>query len=85
MADDDLRAEFVTRRFDDRQLQDTAVTDPATTVARDVQRILDSPVVSDHIAVSGYSYDLHTGRLTEVVTATRAALRPWLSTRADSM
>jgi carbonic anhydrase len=72
MADDELREGFVSRGFDDHQLQDTAVLDPASTVIRDVQRILDAPVVSARIAVSGYSYDVQTGRLTEVVTAARA-------------
>jgi carbonic anhydrase len=75
MADDQLRAGFVARGFDDRELRDTAVVEPATTVAHDVRLILDAPKVSDQIAVSGYSYDIHTGRLTEVVPAIREGAR----------
>lgn len=72
MADHGLRAGFAARGFDDQALQHTAVLDPANTVAADVQRILDAPAVSDRIAVSGYGYDVQTGRLTEVVAATKA-------------
>jgi carbonic anhydrase len=61
--------------FDDLELQGTAVTDPAATVVRDVHRILESPVVSKQIAVSGCSYDVNSGRLTEVVASTRAGAR----------
>jgi carbonic anhydrase len=75
MADDQLRAGFVARGFDDRELRDTGVTEPATTVTHDVRRILESPIISDRIAVSGYSYDVHTGRLTEVVSAIRESAR----------
>lgn len=72
MADDELREGFVARGFDDHELQATAVVHPAGTVTRDVQRVLDSPAVSTRIPISGYSYDVRTGRLTEVVTAGRA-------------
>jgi hypothetical protein len=75
MADDQLRAGFVARGFDDRQLQHNAVIEPATTVAHDVRRIVESPVISNQIEVSGYSYDVKTGRLTEVVGSTRAGAR----------
>jgi carbonic anhydrase len=72
MADDDLRADFASHGFDDQTLRDTAVVDPVTTVALDVQRVLDAPGVSDRIALHGLVYDVHTGRLTEVVTPVRA-------------
>jgi carbonic anhydrase len=72
MADDQLRAGFVARGFNDRELQHNAVIEPATTVAYDVRRIIESPVISTQIEVSGYSYDVKTGRLTEVVGPTRA-------------
>jgi carbonic anhydrase len=75
MADDHLRAGFVTRGFDDRELQHHAVIEPASTVTHDVRRIVESPVVSKQIEVSGYSYDVKTGMLTEVVAATRAGVR----------
>jgi carbonic anhydrase len=67
MADDDLRHRFAQRGFDEHQLRDTAVTQPAVTVAEDVGRVHDDPNVSAKIAVSGYTYDLDTGLLTEIV------------------
>lgn len=70
MADDDLRHRFAQRGFDEHQLRDTAVTDPAITAAADVCRVLDDPNVSAKIAVSGYVYDLDTGLLTEIVAPT---------------
>jgi carbonic anhydrase len=70
MADDELRAGFTARGFDDHTLRQTAVLDPAITVAADVQRIVHAPAVSRRIAVSGYRYDVRTGLLTEVVAAT---------------
>jgi carbonic anhydrase len=73
MADDELRTEFAARGFDDDTLRHTAVVDPATTVAADVRRIRDASTVSRRIAVSGYTSDVHTGRLTEVVTQERAS------------
>lgn len=75
MADDQLRAGFVTRGFDDRALQHNAVIEPATTVAHDVRRIVESPVISKQIEVSGYSYDVKTGLLTEVVGPTHSGAR----------
>ena len=70
MDDDELRAGFTTRGFDDHTLRHTAVLDPAVTVAADVQRILGAPAVSDQIAVFGYVYDVQTGLLTQVMAAT---------------
>jgi len=71
MADDQLRAGFVARGFDDLQLQHTAVIETATTIAHDVRRIVESTVISKQIEVSGYSYDVKTGLLTPVVGPTR--------------
>lgn len=73
MADDDLRAGFVRRGFDDAELQATAVTDPAQTVPGDVQRILTDPNLSEQIVVSGWAYDLGTGIATCVVAPTSRA------------
>ncbi|MHA3700823.1 carbonic anhydrase [Jatrophihabitans sp. YIM 134969] len=67
MADDDLCAGFVARGYDDRVLRDTAVVDPAATVRIDVAKILAAPNVSDRVAVSGYTYDVATGRVERVV------------------
>jgi carbonic anhydrase len=69
MADPELRHGFTGRGFDDAALQATAVTDPAATVAHDVETIVASPTLSDLVRVSGYTYDLATGRLTLVVPA----------------
>jgi carbonic anhydrase len=71
MANDDLRAGFASHGFDDQTLRDTAVVDPVATVTLDVERILDAPNVSDRIAVRGFVYDIHTGRLTDVMTPIR--------------
>jgi carbonic anhydrase len=70
MADDHLRAEFVARGFDGRELQRNAVIEPASTVAQDARRI-----ISAQIDVPGYSYDVKTGMLTEVVAPCRAGAR----------
>ena len=72
MADDELRAGFAARGFDDQTLQRTAVIDPASTVAADVQRILDDPAISDRISLSGFVYDVQTGRLTEILASSQA-------------
>lgn len=71
MADDQLRAGFVDRGFDDAELQRTAVVEPASTVMHDIRRIVESPFISTQIAVSGYTYDIHTGLLTQVVSPIR--------------
>jgi carbonic anhydrase len=71
MADPDLREGFVARGFDDAVLQRTAVTDPARTVPGDVARILDATTVSGDIAVSGHTYDVATGLVTQVVPPSR--------------
>lgn len=65
-ADDSLRHEFAARGFDDAELARLAVLDPATTVAEDVEKIINAPQVSPKIAVSGYSYDVKTGLVTTV-------------------
>jgi carbonic anhydrase len=66
MADDGLRSGFVARGFDDRVLRDTAVVDPAVTVATDVRRVREAGVLPRDVAVSGFVYDVRTGRVTGV-------------------
>ncbi|WP_375481900.1 carbonic anhydrase [uncultured Jatrophihabitans sp.] len=73
MADDELRAGFVARGFDDATLRATAVLDPAATVPGDVRRIIEDTNLSDRIRVGGYAYDVHTGLVTEVVAPTSRA------------
>ena len=71
-ADEQLRREFAQRHgHDEETLAGLAVVDPAATVRADVDTLLASPVVNQQIAISGYSYDLHTGLITEVVPAQR--------------
>lgn len=41
--------------------------DPAETVPVDLRAIIDAPAVSGRIAVSGYGYDLKTGRVEQLV------------------
>jgi carbonic anhydrase len=67
MADDVLRAGFTALGHDDAALLRTAVTDPTLTVPLDVQLLLDRPSLPEHVLVSGYSYDVVTGLVTQVV------------------
>ena len=67
MADPELRAGFARLGHDDARLLRTAVTDPSQTVPLDVQLLLDRPSVPDHVLVSGYSYDVATGLVDQVV------------------
>jgi len=48
------------------------ITDNARSVAEDVARIRNHPLVPDRIPIHGYLYDVRTGRLIEVPSATRA-------------
>lgn len=66
MADDELRAGFVAEGHDDRDLRETAVTDPSVTVQIDVQKVLDAPFLPGAVRVSGYAYSVETGALTQV-------------------
>lgn len=66
-ADEDLRQGFAARGFDDAELAELAVLDPAVTVPADVQKIISAPQISSRIKVSGYSYDVKTGVVTAIV------------------
>ena len=66
-ADEDLRHGFAARGFDDAELAELAVLNPADTVPVDVDKIVSAPQVSSKIRVSGYSYDVKTGLATEIV------------------
>ena len=48
-------------------LADLPATDPANTVAIDVQRLAAAPQVSPQITISGHVYDVETGLVTTVV------------------
>ena len=47
------------------------ITDQTGSVADDVQRIRNHPLVPDSIAIHGYVYDVRSGRLVEVPQASR--------------
>ena len=67
-ADDGMRHEFAARGgYDDAELAALAVLDPAQTVPVDVARVLDSPLVSARVKVTGLAYDVKTGLVTTVV------------------
>jgi carbonic anhydrase len=68
LADDTFRHDFAgLTGLDETALAGEAVVDPAVTVRTDVQRLLDSPLVSDRFSVSGHVHDLETGLVTTVV------------------
>jgi carbonic anhydrase len=66
-ADSDLRHGFAERGFDEAQLAELPVLHPAETVRIDVEKVLAYSNLSSTVRVSGYTYDLETGLLTEVV------------------
>ncbi|HEX4257569.1 MAG TPA: carbonic anhydrase [Streptosporangiaceae bacterium] len=67
-ADDGMRPEFAARGgYDDAELAALAVLDPAQTVPVDVARVLESPLVSARVKVTGLAYDVKTGLVTTVV------------------
>jgi carbonic anhydrase len=66
-ADEALRHGFAERGFDDAELAALAVLNPADTVPGDVDKLLNAPQLSANIKVSGYAYDIKTGRVTQVV------------------
>ena len=48
------------------------IKDQASSVAQDVRRIREHPLVAKHIPIYGYIYDVHSGHLVEVTDATEA-------------
>jgi carbonic anhydrase len=48
------------------------IKDQASSVAQDVRRIREHPLVAKHIPIYGYIYDVHSGNLIEVTEATEA-------------
>jgi carbonic anhydrase len=67
LADPGLRHDFAQRGFDEQQLAAMPVLDPAETVRADVAKLVAAPQISRQIALTGFSYDLKTGLLSEVV------------------
>jgi carbonic anhydrase len=60
---------------DEDTLQASAVADPHTTVAVDVERVLTSPLLPPTMSVSGHVYDVEAGRVTTVVDARQVSAR----------
>jgi carbonic anhydrase len=50
-------------------LEASAVADPHVTVEADVERLLDSPLLSPKVSVSGHVYDIATGRVRTLLGA----------------
>lgn len=70
-ADPEVAAR-VTERFGSDYVVDTyAFTDPAESLAADVQRLRDNDLVPRELRVSGHIYDVRTGRLTEQIATTQ--------------
>jgi carbonic anhydrase len=70
LADDSFRRRYAERiGAEEGSLREHAVLDPAATVATDVQRLRSAPQVSPRVAVSGHVYDIETGLVETVVSA----------------
>jgi carbonic anhydrase len=70
LADDAFRGRYARRiGVDEAALRETAVVDPAATVAADVEQLRAAPAISPRITVSGYVYDVETGLAEHVVAA----------------
>lgn len=68
LADDGFRRRFAERiGADETVVRETAVLDPAATVARDVALLRDAAAIPAGITVSGHVYDVVTGLVTTVV------------------
>ena len=71
LADDDLRHGFSQRAgYDEQELAEVPVLDPAQTVKTDVLRLLTAPQLSPRISVSGHVYDVETGLVTTTIGPT---------------
>jgi len=70
-ADPEVAARVAERFGSDYVVDTYAFTDPAESLAADVQRLRDSDLVPRELLVSGHIYDVTTGRLTEQITTAR--------------
>jgi carbonic anhydrase len=72
LADDTFRRTYADRiGVAESTLREHAVLDPATTVARDVERLRSAPAISPRVTVSGHVYDVLTGLVETVIPASR--------------
>ncbi|MDX6520266.1 MAG: carbonic anhydrase [Gaiellales bacterium] len=73
-SNDDLRKKLADEAGSDASDIDfLPFSDLRQSVIDDVHRILDTPHLDDSIPVSGYIYDVHSGALEQVVSATTRA------------
>ena len=71
LADGGFRARFAElSQIDDAELIAEAVVNPAETVALDVERVLQSRVLSRRLSVSGHVYNVDSGLVTTIVPTT---------------
>ena len=71
-ADDTFRRTYADRiGVAESTLREHAVLDPATTVARDAERLRSAPAISPRVTVSGHVYDVLTGLVETVIPASR--------------
>jgi len=70
-ADDALRAGYAARGgWDDKTAASMAVLEPAKTVAEDTRKLRTAPELQPtigNVRIGGYTYDLHTGKITTAV------------------
>ena len=70
LADDNFRRTYAERiGADESALRETAVLDPAATVAHDVALLRTAPSISPRVTVSGHVYDVVTGLVETVLSA----------------
>ena len=70
LADDTFRRTYADRiGVAESTLREHAVLDPATTVARDVERLRSAPAIPSRVTVSGHVYDVLTGLVETVILA----------------
>jgi carbonic anhydrase len=74
LADEGFRRRFADRSgIDEGKLASEAVVDPESTVRADVARLLSSPRLPARVSVSGHVYDVETGLVRTITSASRAA------------
>lgn len=72
LADDTFRHRYAERiGAEESTLREHAVIDPATTVARDVERLRSAAQIPGRVTVSGHVYDVVTGLVDTVLPANR--------------
>lgn len=70
LVDDGFRQTYAARvGADEAALRDRAITDPAESVAEDVDRLRSSKAISPRLRISGHVYDVVTGLVETVVPA----------------